>query len=256
MMSVQKSNYYFVNAPVDFFFIGGASILTYIFIELFYTASRTSEVITLGFFLMWVINWPHFSMSTYRLYQSRANINQYPITAFVIPFVVLGGVILSFAFPLLVAPYFVKLFMLWSPYHFSGQTIGISLVYARRCGVNIRPLEIKIISYFVYGTFFLSTLRAEVSRDGYQFYGVKYPGIGVPQWLVNISEIGMWLMFVLFIIAIFTWSVKNKRLFPAIVALPAFTQYVWFVQSVYTPSFQEFVPHSTPPLPDRDAHGQ
>ena len=144
----KNNNQYFVNAPVDFFFIGGASILTYIFIELFYTTSRTTEVVSIALFLTWFINWPHFSMSTYRMYQSSSNIKQYPFTAYVIPIIVLGGAFLSFAYPVLVAPYFVKLFMLWSPYHFSGQTIGISLIYARRCGINIGAVERKILTYF------------------------------------------------------------------------------------------------------------
>jgi hypothetical protein len=127
---------YFVNAPADMLLVGGASILTFICFSLFYTELRTPEVITLSIYLAWIINWPHFSMLTYRLYQSRRNIEQYPFTALVIPFVVLGGVLLSFAYPLAVAPYFAKLFLIWSPYHFSAQTIGITMIYARRHGVT------------------------------------------------------------------------------------------------------------------------
>ena len=240
-MNKPKSIYFF-NAPVDIFFIGGSSFLLFFAFMLFYTDARTPEVISIAIFLSWVINWPHFSMSTYRLYQNKANIQQYPITAYVIPFVVIGGVLLSFAYPMMVAPYFVKLFMLWSPYHFSGQTIGITLIYAMRSGIRFGKLERRILAFFVFGTYFVSTIRAEVSREGYQFYGVKYPGLGVPQWMATGCEYAMWIALVVFSLMVVYWCYKNKRVIPLVVVLPAATQYLWFVQGVYMPSFQEFVP--------------
>jgi hypothetical protein len=233
---------YFVNAPVDFFFIGGSSFLLFAALLLFNTNTRTQEIITFAVFLSWLINWPHFSMSTYRLYQSQSNIKQYPITSYVIPFVVIGGVALSFSFPDLVAPYFVKLVMLWSPYHFSGQTIGITFIYAMRSGIKLSGKERKIITSFVMGTYFLSTIRAETSREGYNFYGVHYPSMQIPQWIANIAEYAMWAAIIAFIAMIIYWSYRNRKMLPLIVVLPAATQYLWFVQSVYMPSFQEFVP--------------
>ncbi|WP_455222050.1 hypothetical protein [Kaarinaea lacus] len=237
-----KRTRYFVNAPIDFFFIGGASFIMFGFLLLFYTDARTPEVITAAVMLSWAINWPHFSMSTYRLYQSRSNIKQYPITAYVIPFVVLGGVALSFSFPDIVAPYYVKLFMLWSPYHFSGQTLGITFIYAMRSGIKLSNMERKVITSFVLGTYFLSTIRAETSREGYTFYGVQYPSMQIPQWIAKIAEYAMWAAFIAFIAMIVYWSYRNRRILPLMVILPAATQYLWFVQSVYMPSFQEFVP--------------
>lgn len=242
MVTKSKNSYYFVNAPVDFLFIGGSSFLLFVALWLFYTDVRTPQVISMGILLQWFINWPHFSMSTYRLYQSKSNVEQYPVTAYVIPFVVLGGVMLSFAYPTLVAPYFVKLFMLWSPYHYSGQTIGITFLYCMRCGIKLNNFERRVFVGFIFATYLLSTVRAEVSRTGYDYYGVKYPSFGVPQWLANTMEVGMWVAVVLFTIAVVLWIRKNRQIIPPIIVLPAATQYFWFIQSVYMPSFQEFVP--------------
>lgn len=233
---------YFFNAPVDIFFAGGSSFLLFFLFMIFYTDARTPEVITAAVMLSWVINWPHFSMSTYRLYQNKANVQQYPITAYVIPLIVIGGTILAFAYPTMVAPYFVKLFMLWSPYHFSGQTIGITLIYAMRSGIRFNKWERLTLDSFVFGTYLLSTIRAEVSREGYQFYGVKYPSFAVPQWLATACEYGVWIALAAFATMVVLWCYKNKRIMPAIVVLPAATQYLWFVQGIYMPSFQEFVP--------------
>jgi len=233
---------YFVSAPVDFLFVGGLSILVFAAMALFYTAERTPEVIRLAMLLMWVVNWPHFSMSTYRLYESREHVRQYPFTAYVIPFVVLGALVLSYAEPEMVAPYFVKIFIVWSPYHFSGQTIGVALLYARRFGVEIGSWERRALTWFVYGTFLLSSIRAEVARDGFQYYGIVYPGLGVPEWAVRATEIGFWAAAALFAALVAAWSVRRGRLLPPIVLLAPVAQYIWFVQSIYLPSFQEFVP--------------
>ncbi len=238
----QSTSPYFVNGPVDFLFVGGASIVAFVLMSLFYTDQRTPEVISLGVFLMWVINWPHFSMSTYRLYQSKSHLRQFPFTAYVIPWIVLGGVVLSFAYPEQIAPYFVKLFLLWSPYHFSGQTIGITMIYARRCGVTLGTWERRALNAFVYGTFLLSSIRAEVSREGYDYYGVHYPTFGVPEWAVTLTEYWFWAAAVIFAGLVVAWCIRHKRVMPVIVILPAITQYIWFVQSIYMPSFQEFVP--------------
>lgn len=242
MATESKKSYYFINGPVDFFFIGGSSFLLFIAFWLFYTDVRTPQVISLGILLQWFINWPHFSMSTYRLYQSKSNIQQYPITAYIIPFVVLGGVILAFAYPTLVAPYFIKLFILWSPYHYSGQTIGITFLYCMRCGVKLNSFERKVFVSFILSTYLLSTVRAEVSRGGFDYYGVQYPSFAVPQLLADVVEVGMWVLIALFAVAVGMWIRKNRQIIPPIILLPAATQYLWFIQAVYMPSFQEFVP--------------
>ncbi len=237
-----KRRLYFVNGPVDFLFIGGASVITFVLMAMFYPAERTPEVISMAVLLMWIINWPHFSMSTYRLYQSRAHVRQYPFTAYVIPWIVIGGMVLSFVYPDDVAPFFVKIFILWSPYHFSGQTIGITLIYARRAGVRVGPWERRALNWFIYGTFLVSSIRAEVSRDGSNYYGIVYPGIGVPQWVVTATEYAFWASALLFAALVILRCYRNRRLIPVIVLVPAVAQYVWFVQAIYMPSFQEFVP--------------
>ena len=149
---------------------------------------------------------------------------------------------LCYSFPDLVAPYFVKLFILWSPYHFTGQTIGITFIYLMRSGIRLSPIERKVFTTFIMGTYFVSTLRAETSREGFNFYGVQYPSMQIPPWVAQIAEYAMWGLMAAFIATVIYWSYRNKKVMPWIVILPGATQYLWFIQTVYMPSFQEFVP--------------
>jgi hypothetical protein len=233
---------YFVNAPVDYTLIGAASIVTFVLLRWSYPPERTREVITIAFALTWVCNWPHFAATNYRLYHSRRNIMQYPVTALGIPWLILVGMIAAMLSPELLAPYFVKLYLIWSPYHFSGQTLGISLIYSRRAGFTIGPWERFGLSAFIYGTFISQTVRSEVGTGQMEFYGIKYPALGLPDWTIAAATAWMWLGGVIFLLLVLRRWLVSKRLLPPIVLLPAVTQYVWFVHSAEQFSFIEFVP--------------
>ena len=241
-MNRQKPDLYFVNGPVDFLFMGGCSILTLMFFMLMGPSEKTPQLLAASAFLLWVVNWPHFSMTCHRLYQSKQTTMQYPFTAFVIPILILAAVTGCFLWPAIVAPYFVKVFFIWSPYHFSGQTVGITLLYAKRAGVPVHRWQRTALSAFVFGTFVLSTVRAEMVRGEYNYYGVTYPSFGVPEWLLTFCDIGMWSAAVVFLLFCAHSVLIDKRRIPLIVFLLPFTQYLWFVQAVHMPSYQEFVP--------------
>jgi hypothetical protein len=233
---------YFVNAGVDVLCLGGASILVYGAVALLHSGQRTEWVIALGYWLAWVFNWPHFAATNYRLYRSWDNIQRYPLTALVVPVLMVGAVIASFAYPLVVAPAFVKLFLVWSPYHFSGQTIGITLLYARRAGVAVERFERLVLVWFIYGTFLLNVVRAEVVQTTNTFHAVAYPTLGLPA--ISGQLVGWWVIAtaVLFALVYLRWCRRAKRLVPPILLLPGVAQFVWFVPGGSVASFAEFVP--------------
>jgi hypothetical protein len=233
---------YFINGPMDYLLIGGLSVLAYFALYFFHDGQRSSLVVALAAQLMWVCNWPHFSATSYRLYHSRANIMQYPITALVIPWFILLGLAASILSPTIVAPYFVKLYMIWSPYHFSGQTLGITLIYARRAGFQIGYWQRLGLSVFIFGSFLVSTARAETNLHGSEYYGIQYPGLGIPGWVPSLIEMLMYAGGATFLLLTVRQSIRDNRALPFIILLPALTQYVWFVPGGYLASFNEFVP--------------
>jgi hypothetical protein len=237
-----KHPLYFVSAPIDYALIGGLSIA--VFAAFWFAGPQVGRdsVWTIAAALAWVVNWPHFSATSYRLYHSRGNIEQYPVTALAIPVLLVGLVAASFASPTGVAPWLVKLFVIWSPYHFSGQTLGITLIYARRAGFPIRPRERFVLSGFIFGTF-LSQLAVVESRQGLgSFYSVSYPTLGLPAWVPDLVRGWMWVSGAAFLLFVLDWCRRNKRLLPPIVLLPAITQFVWFGLGWKRPGFNEFVP--------------
>jgi hypothetical protein len=220
---------YFVNAPVDALLIGGASLLLYALFRLRPDMASSPAVASLAATLVWVCNYPHFASTNYRLYHSRASVWQYPLTSFVTPMVVTAAVIGCYVSPENIAPMFIKLYLLWSPYHFSGQTLGITMVYARRSGFIIDGWLRRSLTAFIFLTFLVQNAWAEVGRHVNPFYGVQYPTLGVPVWLPETLTKLMWIALAA-TIALLMWKIVNGgQRVPLIVLLPAFTQYVWFV---------------------------
>lgn len=233
---------YFANAFVDYAMIGGVSILTFVLLKVFHSGARTELIWTIAAALSWVVNWPHFSATSYRLYHSGANIRQYPITALVVPLLIAMAVLGSFASPLGVAPWLVKVFMIWSPYHFSGQSVGISLIYARRAGFTVGRRERLALSGFIFSTFLVQSAMAEAGQADTMFYSVSVPLLGLPGWVPALLRIWMCICGAALLFFVVRWSVRNKRVLPPIVLLPAAAQFVWFVLGSRLASFNEFVP--------------
>lgn len=240
----KEQKLYFVNGFVDWMLIGGASIIAFVLLRTLYTGDRTNAVMTLGIQLMWVCNWPHFAATNYRLYHSRNNIRQYPLTALVIPWVVLAGVVASVLSPTRFGPFFILFYLLWSPYHFSGQTVGITLIYARRSGFKIGALERFFLSSFVYGTFISQSINAHMSTLPQPYYGIYSPSLGVPEWAWHFSKAWVYLAGAGLLIVLLRQCLLQRKVFAPIMLLPAAAQFVWFMPEAGATwlSFREFVP--------------
>jgi hypothetical protein len=226
---------------IDLLLIGGLSFVAYGLLAAFHPGDRSVEIYTAAAWLSWVCNWPHFAATNVRLYRSRAEIRQFPLTAFVTPFAMVGTVAACFAFPTTLAPAFIKLYAIWSPYHFCGQALGISLLYARRAGITVAPWQRLALSTAIFGTFLTSTAASEAGSGG-EYYGIRHAALGIPAWTPGAFR---WLMFAGAIGVAFwaiRWSLRERRAFPILVLLPGATMYLWFVHGARMPAFNEFVP--------------
>ncbi len=233
---------YFANSLVDYLLAGGASILAYLYFRFSSDLSAVAVSQFVIIYLVWLGNAPHFAATSYRLYGSRETLRQYPCTAALIPLAVLMGIAASLRYPTHIAPYFVKLYLLWSPYHYSGQTVGLSLIYARRHGIAIGKWERLSLSGFVYGTFIAATAFAETQVTNLTFFGISYPTLGLPAVVAQGARVLMYGSGALFLAFAWRWAKANGRRVPLIVFLPSAAQYVWLVLGSETVSYFQLVP--------------
>ncbi len=233
---------YFVNAPVDFACMGALSMLTLVAFALTTGGTLSNQAALWSVYLSWIINWPHFSATSYRLFKRRENWREYPLTAFFVPILVATAVWASFAQPEAVAPFFVKIFLIWSPYHFSGQNVGLSLLYARRAGFQFEGWERRLLAVFIFSTFLAPTLGAEAGKASAEYYQIFYPALNIPSWMGTLAWYSLYASGAGMVFAGLRRLFLRRAFFPAITLLPGATQFVWFIVGWRVPSFYYFVP--------------
>lgn len=231
---------YFMNFPIDFLFIGGFSLLFFFWIALIVPDMPVASLLPAALFLQYVVNYPHFSATIYRFYRSPDNIRQYPMTGIVWPLLIVLAVWAGLQSPALFAPYFITLYLIWSPYHFSGQTTGLTMLYARRSGFYIGKKERFALSAFTFGTFFVLYSRAGVkarlitdpaisSSNSGEYLGIPFIDFPMPEWAFWASLAVMTAGGIAFLAMTLKWAAQNKKLPPLILYTPALAQLFWFV---------------------------
>jgi hypothetical protein len=243
---VNKRNLYFVGPVVDGACMGGISLAVFVYFALFargYGAIQVSgAALSAAAFLNWMVNFPHFAATNYRLYQSRENLRQFRLTAFLVPLVLTLAVVACFVWPELFAPTWTKMLILWSAYHYSGQHLGLTMLYARRAEVAVTPRWRFAIAGFLYSCFLAQYAELEASGHEMLVFSLPFPLLGIPAWIAPLCR-GVAYCFAAFALGEgVSWMRKSGRKIPWIVALPALTHYVWTLLGAQTFSFQVLVP--------------
>lgn len=232
---------YFVNWWVDTALIGGLSIVAWLFLSIFYNDVDAKPILALPFVFSLMVNFPHFSATVYRLYQSPEHTRQFPVTAWGLPLILLGAVFACFALPQTVAPYFLMLYVIWSPYHYSGQTVGLTMVYARRSGFSIGRRERLALSAFIFSAFVYGVVH--LKGTGFTgVFGMTVPLPLFPGWLDAAVQAVMATAALTFAAFVVAWCVRQKRMLPPIVLLPALTHFVWFVPGISVKALFVIIP--------------
>jgi hypothetical protein len=132
--------------------------------------------------------------------------------------------------------------MIWSPFHYSGQTLGVGMLYARRANFRVDRITRSAFAAFIYLTFLSQTAFAEVAPTGVLYFGVRLPTFGlapaVPWFLRN----AMYVCAAVALASLALGTFKQRRLPPVGLVLAPLAQYVWFVPGADVPGFRELVP--------------
>jgi hypothetical protein len=248
--SFPKPDPYFVGPKSDFFFIGGLSLILFPLLYLVSGWEYFSEFLTAVFFAQLVVNYPHFSATVFRLYRSKDNYSAFPVTSFVLPFVILLLTLAALMSPAFFASIFIMIYFFWSPYHFSGQSSGVTMVYARRNNFMIGKIERCFLSGFIFSSFLLpftwvfsnsgenALTSVENATTVERFFGSAFYSINLPEWV----QFPIFLFLIVCALG-FLWRMieqandKGLKFPPFMIFLPAVTHFVWFFFSARIGAF-------------------
>lgn len=236
----ENQNLYFLNFSADFLFMGGFSILLFFWMHYAVPDLPLASVMPAALFLQYALNYPHFSATIYRFYRSADNVRQFPMTGIVWPILIVIAVWAALISPGLFASYLITLYLIWSPYHFSGQTVGLTMLYARRSGFFVGRPERLALSAFVFGTFFVLYSQAGVkarlitdpsvaSSDEASYLGIPFINFIMPDWAFWVSVAVTAAGGFAFLALTLKWALAHKKAPPLILYIPALAQLFWFV---------------------------
>ena len=125
----------------------------------FYLSQRDAVHVSFVFYFLGVFcNQPHYMATVYRAYRTPEDFNRYRFfTVYVTVFVILTALVVHLAPALF--PWLLTLYLTWSPWHYSGQNYGISMMLARRAGAQPTDRDRNLIwwSYLAsYAVWFLA----------------------------------------------------------------------------------------------------
>ena len=174
-----------------------------------------------------VCNYPHYMATIYRAYGRDDRGAHRLYTHWLTGGLVLLGVAAHVWFPLV--PWLFTAYVMWSPWHYTGQNFGVLMMFLRRAGIDVtaeerRRLYIAFLSSFV---MLLAAFNAGASADPLVL------SLGLPPISARIVEAGAGLTFVVGAIAALVPIARRAPRGTLLAPLTmCSTQALWFVLPV------------------------
>jgi Flp pilus assembly protein TadD len=87
-----------------------------------------------------VCNYPHYMATVHRAYARGEDRAQYRLFTFYLTGLLLIVAAAAHVRPVLL-PWLFTIYVMWSPWHYTGQNFGLTMMFLRRAGANVTPLE-------------------------------------------------------------------------------------------------------------------
>ena len=192
---------------------------------LWLTQTHTHAWVVAFYLLALAFNYPHFMATVYRAYHTRADFEKYKIyTLHITLLLVLTGVLLHASYRLF--PWVFTLYILWSPWHYTGQNFGLLMMFVRRCGAEVTRAE----RLFIRGAFIASYLMLLASFETGGSTDPLILSLGLAAKYTLPARLAFGATFAILIVMGFQRLVRISGL-RALAAPPmlALTQFLWFV---------------------------
>lgn len=226
--------------------MGGISIFVFLYFRFFYQGYSQYQVSNGAIFasmtLTWIINFPHFTASSYYLYQSKERRQKFKGAAYLAPIslAIIVGICLHYQNT--VAPYFLKAFSIWSPYHYCAQTFGLILIYAKRGNFAVDSTNRKILSATIFSAFIYQYIEVESKLNTILVGSIQLPKLGIPALVGSFFFFTSVISGAFLAFRFFRSSQQQKRILPWVALVPLLSHYIWFLTDFEIFSFQTVVP--------------
>ena len=235
----------FILGPrADLFFFGpGATILvagTLLALPLL-GAEAAAVATTVTAALSFLLVGPHYAATYRRAYTSRDVVRAHPWVTLVVPPILIAAALLAVRYPTTVGLAYFGLYVGWSGYHYSGQSLGLAMLYPLRQGARLdlrekRLIRLPLLVSWILSLLGLFRLSSSARNPAYEAIRHAYLGPPLPSWAVVLG------LAVLAASLTGVWTVARERRargtplpWPTYAVLSA--QIGWFTIGLYQPLF-------------------
>jgi hypothetical protein len=179
----------------DFFFLGpGATVLVSVALLTLRSLGPRAQAVAaaLTTALTWMFVGPHYAATYRRAYTSRAIVRAHPWVTLAAPPLLLAGAALAVRDPYGFGLAYFAAYVVTTGYHYSGQTLGLALVYPLRQGAPLDATEKRLLGAPLYLSWILTLLglfgEAQAGRNAaFAFVRGRYQGAPVPAWVLALG---------------------------------------------------------------------
>ncbi len=243
----QKSTF-LLSPGLDFFMIGGASLMMFGIVYLLVDASAgTSQISWAMFYLAFAVNNPHFLASYQLLYWDKRHElfsqRRFFWAAIVVPILAITYMVACiFSLSPRMLSYAVNFMYFTVGWHYIKQIYGAVLVSAARNHYYFSIRESQVLKLSLYPVWFVSLINANLDIQRLMHYGIGYSSFRVPPWLASANYVTL-VVSGLGLLGLFYCRWERDGKLPGItpaVALAAI--YVWYLPSLYHGIFWYMIP--------------
>lgn len=205
-----------------------------------YYSGATMAQILLIFSIL--ANHPHNAATYYRVYGDLREAAKYKYSAIWAPLLLLIPLVLSYAMPSVVAPWFFKTYFLTVSYHYAGQSYGISLIYARKAGIEFNQFTKALIAIPLFAAAFLWIVGDEVMYHRTAYLGTPLPMLGFPSWLYLLLLAALVQGVMAYVVLnVYLWK-SQRMILPVVVQAVVLSHILWFTMGPKSELFNMVVP--------------
>ena len=238
-----RPSWFLISPAWDFLLLGpGATLLVSAAFLSLSAAGLAAPAALLATSLSLLVVGPHYAATYRRAYTSRAIIAAHPLVTVAVPLALAAAAIAALRFPSTVAPIYFAVYVVWSGYHYSGQSLGVAMIYPLRQGARLAPDEKRLLAVPLHVSWLLSLLgllRLDVEARN-PAYGIVQrsflSAFALPTWALAAGVAALVASFS----AVAIVAVRRRRRgvplpWPTIAVIAA--QTLWFGCALYSPFF-------------------
>lgn len=190
----------FILGPIadPFFFGPGATLvvggLLLLLPHLGPSAVSLSTGLTIALSLLLV--GPHYGATYRRAYTSRDVIREHPWVTLAAPPILLVAALAAMRDPTRIGLAYFGLYVVWSGFHYSRQSLGIAMLYPLRQGARLDAREKRLLGLPLYASWILSLLgllrlSGPARNPAYELVRRAYPGPMLHGWAIGLGLVGL-----------------------------------------------------------------